>query len=97
MRAEIDYDAALQRISIYMGGDGYGVYRDEEGIQRIQMLRLGDERRPFLTLQREEYDSIADAILVRESPRHADPALLREMLDDTRETRDRVRTMLERG
>jgi hypothetical protein len=97
VRAEIDYNAATQRVTIYLGGTDVAFFRDENGVMNLMTLKPGDERPAFVRWEREVYEAIADAILLRESPRHADPALLREMLDDTRETRDRVLTMLERG
>jgi hypothetical protein len=95
MRAEIDYDPATQRVTIFIGTENMALFRNEDGqISWIEM-RPGDERPAFVRWEREVYETIADAILLKESPRHADPALLREMLDDTRGIRDRILAMLE--
>lgn len=97
MRAVIDYDAARDRYIFYVGGDSYAIrYRPQDDITQVS-LTSGDERPPFIELSREEYEVISEEILLRETPRYADPALLREMLDDTRTLRDRVLAMLERN
>jgi hypothetical protein len=96
MRAEIDYDMSRQRYLVYIGDPNVALWRDDDGKLLVRPMKPGDERPVFLQMEPEVYEAIADAILLRESPRNADPALLREMLDDAREVRDRILVMLER-
>jgi hypothetical protein len=91
MRAVIDYRPDRAMLDIYMGSESFALTYGGGSFK----VEQNEERPTFLSLNMEEYAAIRDAILERESPRLAEASLLKEMLLDTREVRDRLLTLVE--
>ena len=95
MRGIIDYRPERQQYVFYLGGNGAYLHR-EVGDTTIQTPKAGEDILPYIKMSAEDYAALRDAILERESPRLAEAALLKEMLEDARDVRDRLLTLVER-
>lgn len=101
MQAFIDYKPDRDMYYIYMGTTDVALYLgDRQGHKAphevlMQAATIGEDRIPWVVIPHESYYALRDAILLRETPHLADKNLLQDMLNDTREVRDRILTMLE--
>jgi len=91
MRTVIDYRPERDVYNFYLSAGKHALDSDGSWVK----LEQGDEIPVFMTLSLEQYSAIRNAILERESPRLAESALLKEMLEDTRTVRDRMISLVE--
>lgn len=98
MKAIIDHKPEIDQYHVYLGTESAALSLvPQPTSSHITRLEPGEERPVFVSLSREQYIAIRDAIIEREAHHLGQNELLRENLALERELTHRLLTLVEKG